>query len=354
MYIYATFYYEYPKIICGRFILKLLKYSFILLNLQILRYTIFLSTLNILYNFKLPLIKTYLKQTLYLQNARKVIKISILKRFLSVLISGILSAAAITFLITLPVTAAPITQSKVINWYTTRSESSQPPQLDSNLRVIEKYNAYYLNKSASDQNKVIYLTFDAGYENGNIAKILDILHEHNATSAFFVLSHVITADTDLVIRMVDEGHLVCNHTVKHRDMSLLTEKTEFAEELAKLEDLYRQYTGHKMAKIYRPPEGRFSELNLRHATELGYVTVFWSFAYADWDNNNQPHPDTAREKILANTHNGAIILMHPNSETNTVILDSLLDEWELRGYRFGSLEEFIEKSGDETNGTQQN
>lgn len=254
----------------------------------------------------------------------------------------------------LPATAAPDPQPKVINWYTRRNESNQPPPLDSNLRIIEKYNACYLNKCASENDKVIYLTFDAGYENGNIAKILDILHEHRATSAFFVLSHVITADTNLVLRMVDEGHLVCNHTVKHRDMSLITEKTEFAEELAKLEDIYRQCTGYKMSKFYRPPEGRFSELNLRHATELGYVTVFWSFAYADWDNNNQPDPDTAREKILANTHNGAIILMHPTSETNTVILDSLLDEWESRGYRFGSLEELVKKSGDETNETHQN
>ena len=239
-----------------------------------------------------------------------------------------------------------------IDWYTVRGKNNGQPPLEGNLRVIEKYDAYYLNRNVSDEDKVIYLTFDAGYENGNVSKTLDVLKKHKVSATFFVLGHLIKSDTDLVMRMINEGHLVGNHTAKHRDMSLVTEKAQFAEELAGLEDIYRQYTGGKMSKFYRPPEGRFSELNLRHATELGYTTVFWSFAYADWDNNNQPDLKTAREKILVNTHNGAIILLHPNSATNALILDGLLDEWKARGYRIGSLEELKKNKWDESDETQ--
>jgi peptidoglycan-N-acetylmuramic acid deacetylase len=255
-------------------------------------------------------------------------------------------------------TAVMREESSPCNWFCVHRHDNMPPPLDNKLRFIENYGAYYLDHSASDDDKVIYLTFDAGYENGNIAKILDILHEHKATSAFFLLDHMIKDETELVIRMADEGHLVCNHTTKHRDMSVVTQKTEFAAELAALEDIYRQYTGREMSKFYRPPEGRFSELNLRHASELGYATIFWSFAYADWDNDSQPDPEAARKKILENTHNGEIILMHPNSATNATILGGLIDEWKAMGYRFGSLEELIHKdeaitkNGDEIRGAQ--
>lgn len=241
------------------------------------------------------------------------------------------------------ISAAP-SESTPINWYCRRSRDNLPPPLDDRLCIIKKYNAYYIDPYATEDDKVIYLTFDAGYENGNVVKILNILRKHNAKAAFFLLDHMIIDKTELVIRMADEGHLICNHTAKHRDMSAVTEKTVFASELAALEDIYRQYTGREMSKIYRPPEGRFSETNLRHATELGYATFFWSFAYADWDNNKQPDPEEALQKILAHTHNGEILLLHPNSETNVIILDQLLDEWKSQGYRFGSLEEIINKS----------
>lgn len=268
------------------------------------------------------------------------ILISLFKRAICVFLIGLIT---VTLTPAAASTAVMRTESLPYNWFCMHCRDNLPPPLDDELRFIENYDAYYLDRSASDDDKVIYITFDAGYENGNVEKILDILHEHNATAAFFVLGHMITDGTELVMRMFDEGHLVCNHTTKHRDMSFVTEKAEFAAELAALEDIYRQYTGHEMSKLYRPPEGRFSELNLRYASELGYATVFWSFAYADWDNNNQPDPDLARKKILANTHNGAVILLHPNSATNAAILGGLIDEWEAQGYRFGSLEEFIHK-----------
>ena len=121
-------------------------------------------------------------------------------------------------------------------------------------------------------------------------------------------------------------------------MSRVNNMETFRGELEKIENKYRELTGREMAKIYRPPEGRFSEKNLMFATELGYKTVFWSFAYADWDNKNQPDPEKAKEKILSSTHNGAIILLHPTSETNAIMLKDLLDEWKKQGYRFETLD----------------
>lgn len=230
------------------------------------------------------------------------------------------------------------------DWYCQRLCDGVYPQLDAALSFVDGYNALYCDRKVKDGDKVIYLTFDAGYENGNVAKILDALKAHNATGTFFLLDHVIMANTGLVNRMFAEGHTVANHTLKHRDMSKVTEKSEFAAELAGLEDLCLQYTGKPMAKLYRPPQGRFSELNLKHATELGYYTVFWSFAYADWDNDRQPDPDKAFEKLIAHTHNGEILLLHPTSAVNAAIMDRLLTEWEGMGYRFGSIEELVESS----------
>ena len=188
------------------------------------------------------------------------------------------------------------------------------------------YDCVYLNKGTSE--KVLYLTFDAGYENGNVEKILDALKKHNAQGAFFVLEHLVKCNTPLVRRMAEEGHLVCNHTAKHPDMSRITDKTLFCKQLSALEKVYADCTGREMAPFYRPPEGRFSKQNLRYAEEEGYTTVFWSYAYADWDNNRQPDPERAIAQILAHTHPGMVILLHPTSATNAKIMDRLLTAWE--------------------------
>lgn len=186
--------------------------------------------------------------------------------------------------------------------------------------------------------KVIYLTFDAGYENGNVEKILDILKKHNAKGCFFILENLVKRNTDLVKRMFDEGHTVANHTMKHKNMSTLG-KAELEKELCGLEKLCLDLTGHKMARLYRPPEGAFSEQNLKDADALGFKTIFWSFAYADWDNDKQPAPDAALSKLLNHLHNGEILLLHPTSSTNAKILDDFLSRLEKDGWRFGSLEE---------------
>ena len=209
------------------------------------------------------------------------------------------------------------------------------------MLFVEKLGGFFIdkNKTDSDTDKVVYLTFDAGYENGNVEKILDTLKDKEVRGAFFVLGNLVTSNTDLVKRMADEGHLVCNHTYHHRDMSKYTDKAEFALELTSLEDAYRKLTGREMSKYYRPPEGRFTEQNLKLAQEMGYSTVFWSFAYADWDNNKQPSAEYALKKILSNVHNGAVILLHPTSSTNAKIMPQLIDSLKSSGYRFGTLDE---------------
>lgn len=221
------------------------------------------------------------------------------------------------------------------NWYVKRTSDHTQPTLDTNMEFIGEYDAYYVG----GDEKVIYLTFDAGYENGNVEKILGVLQEENVKGAFFVLEHLIKKNTDLVIRMANEGHTVCNHTATHKDMTNIENAEDFGAELARLEATYREYTGREMAKIYRPPEGRFSESNLRFAKELGYRTVFWSFAYADWDNAHQMSEAAAKKKILDNVHGGEIMLLHPTSATNAKILGDIIKELKAQGYRFGTLDE---------------
>lgn len=231
--------------------------------------------------------------------------------------------------------------SNSYSWYCVRNKEHRQPEIDANMRFVEDYGGFYVDRSHSDEieEKVIYLTFDAGYENGNVEKILDVLKEKQVGAAFFVLDNIILKNRDLVFRMIYEGHLVCNHTSKHLDVTKCKTVDEFREELESLEAVYRSITGANMPKLFRPPEGRFSEQSMKFAHELGYKTIFWSFAYADWDNESQPSEAAAKEKILSNLHNGEIMLLHPTSATNAAILGEVIDEIRAQGYRFGSLEE---------------
>ena len=225
------------------------------------------------------------------------------------------------------------------SWYIKRNGTGRPgfPKEAEELSALD---CYYIDDGACARGeRKLYLTFDAGYENGNVEKILDVLSEKNVPGAFFILDNLVLSNTELVKRMIDEGHTVCNHTAKHRDMTTVATKEEFAAELNKMAKIYKDSLGCDMAMYYRPPEGKYNEDNMRWANELGYKTIFWSFAYADWDNNSQPDPEKAKEKILSSTHNGEVILLHPTSATNAAILGSLIDEWKAMGYRFGTLDE---------------
>ncbi len=222
-----------------------------------------------------------------------------------------------------------------MNWYFKPTGDGSRPICFGGNDLPDKYGCIYMGP----EEKVVYLTFDAGYENGNVEKTLDILDKHSAKGAFFVLPNLIKSNTELVKRMADEGHLVCNHSYSHKNVSSMS-KEQLSEELKKLEEVYKQYIGLEMPKFFRPPEGSFSENTLKYCREMGYSTVFWSFAYADWDNNKQMSPEKAKEKILSNVHDGMVMLLHPTSATNAAVLDDVMTELENRGYRFGTLDEF--------------
>ena len=222
------------------------------------------------------------------------------------------------------------------SWGLSYQQEGAAPQGPLDARTLEGLGGAYVGSGAEP---VLYLTFDAGYENGCTARILDTLAKHDVKAAFFLVGHYIQTNADLVRRMAAEGHTVANHTMHHPDMSTKS-GTDFEKELTDLEALYREVTGGELARFYRPPQGVYSEENLRQARDMGYQTVFWSLAYVDWQ-EAQPPRDQAFAKLIPRTHNGAVILLHSTSETNAQILDELLTTWEQMGYRFGTLEELF-------------
>lgn len=203
---------------------------------------------------------------------------------------------------------------------------------------LKTYDAYYVG---SGDDKVIYLTYDCGYENGNTAPILDALKKHNAPATFFVVGHFLETAPDLVKRMVEEGHTVGNHTYHHPDMSSISNLASFQKEVDDTAALYQEITGQEMTKYYRPPQGKYSTENLKMAKELGYHTFFWSLAYVDWNVDSQPTKEQAFDKLLPRIHPGAIVLLHNTSKTNGEIMDELLTKWEEMGYRFAPLSELL-------------
>ena len=221
------------------------------------------------------------------------------------------------------------------SWGLSFRTEGAPPVGNAGSAQLAQYDAVYLGDPAQ---KVIYLTFDAGYENGCTEKILDVLKAHEVKAAFFLVGNYIQQNADLVRRMVREGHIVGNHTMHHPDMSKIADKAAFAKELSDLEALYKEVTGEQMPKYYRPPQGCYSEENLRMAKEMGYKTVFWSLAYVDWNNDSQPTAKQAFDKLLPRIHNGAVVLLHSTSTTNAQILDELLTRWKDMGYSFGTVD----------------
>ena len=254
-----------------------------------------------------------------------------MKRFFSAIL------LTLAFIICFSVVSYAATSS----WYCIRVKDNKRPPLPSEFSYIENYNGYYIGKDPED--KVIYITFDAGYENGNISKILDVLKEEQVCSAFFILSNLAAKNPELIKRMSDEGHLICNHTSTHKDMTKINNIQDFEDELLRLENFCAENNGVSVAKYFRPPEGKFNENTLKFANELGYKTIFWSFAYADWDNNKQMSKEAATKKILDNVHPGAVVLLHPTSETNALILSDVIKDLKAQGYRFGTLDELTQQ-----------
>ena len=231
--------------------------------------------------------------------------------------------------------------SQSSNWGLSFQEEGKRPVGNATIEELSRYNAFFAENT---EEKKIYLTFDAGYENGNTPAILDALKKHEAPATFFVVGNFISENQELIKRMEAEGHIVGNHTMTHPDMSKISTQESFQKELSGVEDIYKEITGKEMTKFYRPPQGIYSTLNLSMAKEMGYHTFFWSLAYVDWYQDNQPDPQEAIEKLTRRIHPGAIVLLHSTSSTNAQILDELLNKWEDMGYSFHSLNELIEHS----------
>lgn len=226
------------------------------------------------------------------------------------------------------------------NWGLGFGKEGEKPTGNAAAAELAKYDTYYIGQG---EEKVIYLTFDCGFENGNTEPILDALKKHQAPATFFVVGHYLESAPELVKRMVEEGHTVGNHTYHHPDMSSLSDRASFEKEIGDVEALFQEITGQELSLYYRPPQGKYNLSNLQMAKELGYTTFFWSLAYVDWYQDDQPTHEEAFSKLLTRIHPGAIVLLHNTSKTNGEIIDELLTKWEEMGYTFRPLSDFVKE-----------
>lgn len=225
------------------------------------------------------------------------------------------------------------------NWYFNPRNDGKQPEPIKEASFFSKYNSYYVG---DPNEKVIYLTFDAGYENGTTESILDTLKKHNVKAHFFVVESYIRNNPELVKRMVNEGHLVCNHSNHHPSMATVTDPEKFKSEFTDVEEAYKEVVGTDMPKFFRPPMGKYSINSLKKTKDLGYKTIFWSFAYKDWIIDNQPSEEEAIKKITNGAHPGCIMLIHAVSKTNTAVLKTVIEQIRADGYEFKPLTELPE------------
>lgn len=273
----------------------------------------------------------------YVSRFLRRLKNSFFLRFLLLMVTAfILGSMLGVFTGQIPRSQKTSSAAQSTGWGLSFQEEGKRPAGNASIDDLKQYNAYYA--SDTDQ-KIIYLTFDAGYENGNTPAILDALKKHQAPAVFFVVGNFIKDNPDLIRRILAEGHIIGNHTMTHPDLPQISSMDTFQKELQDVEELYTSLTGEAMTKFYRPPRGIYSTENLSMAKELGYSTFFWSLAYVDWIQDQQPTREEAFQKLLTRIHPGAIVLLHNTSSTNAEILDELLTRWEEMGYEFHSLKE---------------
>lgn len=223
------------------------------------------------------------------------------------------------------------------SWWFRRNEEHKPSG-SGEAFPIEEYSAYYLDRTATEEDKVFYVTFDCGYENGFTPSILDTLAEKNVKAAFFVTKDFVVKNPDYVKRMKEEGHLVGNHTVRHLNSPALTPE-ELAAELYEVAVTMEEKTGYSIDPFFRTPMGDYSQRVLKVVQDMGYTSAFWSIAYYDYDVNDQPGKDYVVDHFATYHHNGCIALIHNISESNTQALGDVLDLLREAGYRFGMLTE---------------
>ena len=260
------------------------------------------------------------------------------KKIIIKLLAVIVFSIGMTFLSNIKTTetSAPILSDKSIGWGIKRNGNHEQPDLGKeNKELINKYDGMCLGDK---DKKYIYLTFDNGYEAGFTSKILEVLKQNDVKATFFITAHYLNTHEELVKQMIDEGHIVGNHTVNHKSMPSLDEETIKKEVMDLHQAVYSKF-GYEM-KYIRPPKGEYSERTLSFTNSLGYKTVMWSFAYEDWDEKKQPDEEQAKEKILKNLHNGEIMLLHGTSKTNTNILDSVIKEIKNQGYEIRGIDDF--------------
>ena len=226
--------------------------------------------------------------------------------------------------------------NELIAWGFKRGENNAQPELDLKAkRIVEEFEGIAIG-NLNDKN--IYLTFDCGYEDGYTDKILDVLEENNVKAAFFITGHYLNTASDLVKRMIEDGHIVGNHTVNHKCLSELNDE-EIKKEIMNLHTAVYEKFGYEM-KYFRPPKGEFSQRVIKNVKDLGYTTVMWSSAYDDWNKEKQGREEYGKKKILDNIHNGCVLLLHSTSKDNCNILGEVIKEIRNKGYEFYSIEEF--------------
>jgi len=220
-----------------------------------------------------------------------------------------------------------------------KSRNGELPSIDQEgfKPLLQKYDAIFMGNPAE---KTIYLTFDNGYENGYTAPILDVLKEKRVPAVFFVTGHYVRDQPELIRRMVAEGHLIGNHSWSHPDMTQISER-QIREELDRVKEEVARLTDQKDMLFLRPPRGIFSEQSLAASRKLGYISVFWSIAYKDWDTKNQRGWKYAYDNVTSQLHPGAVILLHAVSRDNAEALGRIIDEARRRGYEFRRLDRLL-------------
>jgi len=254
-----------------------------------------------------------------------------MKRYLSIVAVLMLFIPNVTYAVS----------NQPIHWGFKKARDEQQPEAGAAYdQLLEKYGAIY---KGDPNSKTLYLTFDAGYENGQTPKILDVLEKEKVPATFFVTGHFLESQPELSKRMVKEGHIIGNHSWHHPDFTQVSDE-RVREELQKVKEKAKELTGQKEMKYLRPPRGVFSERTLQIAKEEGYTHIFWSLAYVDWNISQQKGWQYAYDNIMKQIHPGCILLLHSVSKDNADALEKVIKDLKKKGYKFKSLDHLMKKN----------
>src|SRR5699024_9040644 len=252
----------------------------------------------------------------------------------------IMAVLSLCLLISMIVSGHSTVDARSFGWGYKKNTEHKIPEIGRYEEMLDRYGAYYADKSG---DKVVYLTFDNGYEEGYTDDILDVLKEEDVPAAFFVTGHYVDSEPELVKRMVDEGHIVGNHSYTHPDLTTVT-KDAMKKELESVQEQVAAISGQKQLTYMRPPKGAFNEQSMKWANELGYTHIFWSLAFVDWNTDAQKGGDYAFDQIMKQMHPGAIVLMHTVSSDNADALSKLIMVLKDQGYQFKRLDDMVLKN----------